>query len=135
MKNIFSKYFFTAVSALALAMFVGSGALPVGAQTTTTPLQAGDKNQSDFRKDVEKGKQQIADDKDAQNNQREIDNEEDEKAGDQYGEHQAIDGEKSEQEIEQEIENEAETEVDNGSKDGEDQSKSPSTPSTSSEGN
>ncbi len=79
---------------------------------------------SDFRHDVEEGKQQVNNDKDAQNNQSEIDNEEDEKAGDQYGDHEAINGEKSEQEIEQEVENEVEQEGEQGSQQGDEASSS-----------
>lgn len=114
------------ISVFALVFFVGRGVLLAGAQTQ--PQQAGGQNQSDFQKDVEEGEQEILNDKDAQNNQSEIDNEDDERAGDQYGDHRAIDGEKTEQEIEQEIENEVEIEGDHSDQGDEEQSSSIANP-------
>ncbi len=112
----------------ALLLFTGYGffAHRVYGQTSTSPggQQQNVGAASDFRHDVEEGKQQVNNDKDAQNNQSEIDNEEDEKAGDQYGDHEAIDGEKPEQEIEQEVENEVEQEGDQGSHQGDEGSSS-----------
>ncbi len=106
----------------ALLLFVGRGFLSHRAhgQTSTSSVgsQQGAAATSDFRHDIQEGKQQVNNDKDAQNNQREIDNEEDEKAGDQHGENEAIDGEKSDYEIEQEVENEVEQEGDQGDGEG-----------------
>ncbi len=88
----------------------------VHGQTSTPPVaQQNAVATSDFQHDVEEGKQQVNNDKDAQNNQHEIDNEEDEKGGDEHGDRQAIDGEKPEQEIDQEIETEVDEEGDQGS--------------------
>ncbi len=111
------KIFVTSLAVSALALFAGRGLLVVYGQSATgTPQQPSSNTASDFRRVVEEGKQQVNNDKDAQNNQHEIDNEEDEKAGDQHGENEAIDGEKPENEIEQEVENEVEQEGDQGSK-------------------
>ncbi len=116
-KCTFSRSSFAIISVVAIALFTGRGVVSARAQTSTTPSQANSQSQSDFQKDVEDGKQQIVNDKVAQNNQREIDDEENEKAGDQYGDHQVIDGEKPELEIEQEIENEVEIETEGGQND------------------
>jgi len=112
LKSIITGFAFSA-----LLLFVGRGLLSrVHGQTLTPPAgQQGSGTTSDFRHDVEEGKQQVNNDKDAQNNQHQIDNEENEQAGDQSGDHGEIDGEKSDREIEQEVENEVEQEGDQGS--------------------
>ncbi len=112
----------------ALLLFVGRGFTSYG-QTSTLPIgqQQGSGITSDFQHDVEEGKQQVNNDKDAQNNQHEIDNEEDEKAGDQHGDQQVIDGEKSEGEVEQEVENEVKQEGDQGSQQSDENSAASST--------
>ncbi len=64
----------------------------------------------DFHQDVQQGKDDIKDEPDAQNNQQEIDNEDEEQAGDDHSDHNnVIEGEKPENDIEQEINVEAQS--------------------------
>lgn len=106
-----------AFAVLAAVLFLGRGFLTHGQTSTATGTQQNPANLSDFRHDVEEGIQGVSNDEDAQNNQNEIDDEEDVKAGDQFGDHETIDGEQPDQEIDQDIEVEVEQEGDQGDSD------------------
>ncbi len=77
------------------------------AETTSGAQQHG---QSEFNLDVEAGIQQIHNDKDAQNNQHEIDNEDKENAGDEHGDVNEVNGENNQHEIDIEIDREVQQE-------------------------
>jgi hypothetical protein len=118
MNNKLYKIYFTLFSIFALVLFAGRGFSYVSAQTTTTPQIT-----SDFKHDVEAGVEQVKNDKDAQNNQQEIDNEDNERAGDSRGDSKEIDGENNQSKTEQEI----------GNQDGENGGRATSTSDTGSE--
>jgi hypothetical protein len=128
MNNKLYKIYFTLFSIFALVLFAGRGFSYVSAQTTTTPQIT-----SDFKHDVEAGVEQVKNDKDAQNNQQEIDNEDNERAGDSRGDSKEIDGENNQSKIDNEIEQEVETEQEIGNQDGENGGRATSTSDTGSE--
>jgi len=100
---------FTGFSLFALTLFMGNGFL-IGhahAQTASTTSQQG---QSDFKHDVEKGVQEVSTDTEAQKNQLEIENDDNESAGDEHGDVKEIDGEHDQSEIDTEIEQEVDQE-------------------------
>ncbi len=88
---------------LALAVFTAGGLSFSGKVHAQTGNQQG---QSEFKHDVEMGVQEVKNDKDAQNNQQEIDNEDNENAGDEHGDVKEVDGENNQNEIDNEIEQE-----------------------------
>jgi len=100
---------FTGFSLFALTLFMGNGFLigQAHAQTASTTSQQG---QSDFKHDVEKGVQEVSTDKEAQNNQLEIENDDNESAGDEHGDVKEIEGENNQSEIDNEIEQEVDQE-------------------------
>lgn len=111
MKNnqMLLKYIQVSLVMLALGVFSFYGAtLSVYAQSATSASQ--NVIVPDFKHDVEQGIQEVKNDKDAQNNQREIDNEDQEGAGDEHGDVKEIDGENNQSEIDNEIEQEVEQE-------------------------
>ena len=116
MNNKVYRISFTVFSVFTLVFFAGRGFSYVSAQTTT---QTGAQIAGDFKHDVETGVQQVKNDKEAQNNQKEIDNEDSEQAGDQHGDSKEIDGENNQSEIDNEIEQEVETEQETGDQSGE----------------
>ncbi len=101
--KIYLRNAFATLSVFALALFASSGFAigQVHAQTTATTNQQG---QSEFKHDVEQGVQEVNNDKDAQNNQNEIDNADKENAGDEHGNVNEVDGENNQNEIDNEIE-------------------------------
>ena len=107
--KIYIRNVFTGFSLFALTLFMGNGFLigQAHAQTTSTTSQQG---QSDFKHDVEKGVQEVSTDKEAQNNQLEIENDDNENAGDEHGDVKEIDGENNQSEIDNEIEQEVDQE-------------------------
>ncbi len=111
MKNIQTlvKYVSVSLGALALGVF-GLQGTALLAYTQTTPSTSQNVSVSDFKHDVEKGIQEVNNDEDAQNNQQEIDNEDQEGAGDEHGDVNEIDGENNQSEIDNEIEQEVEQE-------------------------
>ncbi len=116
MKNIKAlvKYVSVSLGALALGVF-GLHSTTLFAQNTTSTSQ--NVIAPDFKHDVEKGMQEVKNDKDAQDNQQEIDNEDEEGAGDEHGDVKEIDGENDQDEIDNEIEQEVEQEDGNQGQD------------------
>ena len=107
--KIYLRNAFVTLSVFALALFAGSG-FAIGyvhAQTASTTNQRG---QSEFKQDVEEGVQEVNNDKDAQNNQHEIDSADNESAGDEHSDVNEIDGENNQSEIDNEIEQEVDQE-------------------------
>jgi len=100
---------FTGLSLFALTLFMGNGFL-VGQAHAQTASTTGQQGQSDFKHDVEKGVQEVSTDKEAQNNQLEIENDDNESAGDEHGDVKEIDGENNQSEIDNEIEQEVDQE-------------------------
>ncbi len=91
------------VTVLALGLFTGGRfSFLEKARAQVTPQNG----QSEFKHDVEEGMQQVRNDRDAQNNQQEIDNEDDERAGDEHADVKEVDGENNQDEIDNEIEQE-----------------------------
>lgn len=118
MNNTFSKILFTMFSVFALTLFAGRGLSYVYAQTTPPSSPTNNQIAGDFKQDIEAGVQQVKNDKEAQNNKQEIDNGDDEQAGDQHGDSKEIDGENNQSEIDQEIEQEVEVEQETGDQSG-----------------
>lgn len=107
--KIYIRNVFTGFSLFALTLFMGNGFLigQAHAQTASTTSQQG---QSDFKHDVEKGVQEVSTDTEAQKNQLEIENDDNESAGDEHGDVKEIDGENDQSEIDNEIEQEVDQE-------------------------
>lgn len=107
--KIYIRNVFTGFSLFALTLFMGNGFL-IGrahAQTASTTSQQG---QSDFKHDVDKGVKEVSTDTEAQKNQLEIENDDNESAGDEHGDVKEIDGENNQSEIDNEIEQEVDQE-------------------------
>jgi len=102
---------FTGLSLFALALFMGGWFLvgQVHAQTADKAINTkgtGAVARSEFKQDVEEGVQEVNNDKNAQNNQREIDSADNEHAGDEHGNVNEVDGENNQSEIDNEIDQE-----------------------------
>ncbi len=94
-----------------LVVFVSGGLSFSGkAYAQTTSATTNQQGQSEFKYAVEQGVQEVKNDTGAQNNQREIDGEDNEGAGDNNGDVKEIDGENSQDEIDNEIEQEVDQE-------------------------
>ncbi len=94
-----------------MTVFAGGGLSFSGkVYAQTTPVTTNQQSQSEFKHDVERGTQEIKNDKNAQNNQKEIDNEDNESAGDEHGDVKEVDGENNQNEIDNEIEQEIDQE-------------------------
>jgi hypothetical protein len=94
---------FTSLSLFALALFMGNGFLVGQAQAQTASTTTNQQGQSEFKNDVEQGIQEVNNDRDAQNNQHEIDNADNENAGDEHGGVNEMDGENNQNEIDIQI--------------------------------
>jgi hypothetical protein len=94
----------TGVSAFALTLFMTNGFFIGQARAQTASTTPSQQSQSEFKHDVEKGVNEVKNDKDAQHNQQEIDTADDEHAGDEHGEVNEVDGEHNQNEIDDEIE-------------------------------
>lgn len=106
---------FIGLSLFALTLFMGNGFWvgQVHAQIADRAINtkgAGFVASSEFKQDIERGVQEVSSDKDAQNNQQEIDNEDNETAGDEHGDVKEVDGENNQSEIDNEIEQEVDQE-------------------------
>ncbi len=111
MKNnqILLKYIPASLGILSLGLFgLYGSALSVYAQSTANTTQ--NVIAHDFKNDVEQGVQEVNNDKEAKNNQQEIDNEDQEGAGDEHGDVKEVDGENNQSEIDNEIEQDIEQE-------------------------
>ena len=109
------RNFLTATSVLLFGAFMGHffAIEMVSAQGTTGTGTGGDVSQ--FKNDVDEGMKEVRSDSEAQANQREIDSEDGEQAGDEHGNVKEIDGENNQGEIDNEIEQEVENESDSQS--------------------
>ncbi len=109
------RYAFATLSVFALALFAGNGFFIGQAHAQTADKAINTKGtgavaRSEFKQDVEEGVQEVKNDKDAQNNQHEIDSADKENAGDEHGDVNEIDGENNQDEIDNEIEQEIDQE-------------------------
>ena len=132
--KIFIRNVFTGFSLFALTLFMGNGFLigQAHAQTASTTSQQG---QSDFKHDVDKGVQEVNTDTEAQKNQLEIENDDNESAGDEHGDVKEIDGENDQSEIDNEIEQEVDKEdAASGQSSGQENGSASSTENSSSSG-
>jgi hypothetical protein len=102
----FYKISFSVFSIFVFVFFTGRGFSYVRAQTGTKTQQPANQIAGDFKLDVKNGVQQLKNDKEARNNQQEIDNEDSEEAGDEGGDSKEIDGENNQSEIDNEIDQE-----------------------------
>ncbi len=108
--QIYLRNIFTGLSVFSFALFTGNGFLVGQVHAQTTAVTTNQQGQSEFKHDVERGTQEVKNDKDAQNNQQEIDNDDSEHAGDEHGDVKEIDGENNQSEIDNEIEQEVDQE-------------------------
>ena len=110
--NIHIQKVFSLIGLFALVLFVSNGLFIkyVNAQVATTDIVNTPATVSQFKDDVEKGLKEITNDTQALSDQKEIDGEDTEQAGDNYAITKEIDGESNQSEIDKEIESEVEQE-------------------------